>query len=232
MSHSITSKFEAALEVVLAPSSIPPAPESGVVFTGSSTPSSASSSSSSAPSAAVPCAAFWPGAAAAETLRPSQVLTVAADELDWLYENTDDETDPTCIQARAAIEGWLAELSPEHQFVIALQHAPTAWPEDLPACDEEDSYALVLHNVWPSGPRDLAYSTVEQQAARAHRRLEIGLERVGARALKANARRARWLFEDALRAYAEVRGRFPSVVPEASSGFSSSLSSSDFEAAL
>jgi hypothetical protein len=160
------------------------------------------------------------------------VLTVAADELDWLYENTDDETDPTCIQARAAIEGWLAELSPKHRFVIALQHDPTAWPEDLPACDDEDSYALVLHHVWPSGPRDLACSTVEEQAARARRRLEIGLEREGPRALKANARRARWLFEEALRAYAEARGRFPSVVPAASSGFSSSLSSSDFEAAL
>ena len=151
MSLPITAKSEAALEVVLTPSSIPPAPESG-----------------------------------AETLRPSQVLTVAAGELDWLYENTDDETDPICIQAQAAIEGWLAELSPRQRLAIALQHV----------------------------------------------RLEIGLEREGPRGLKAHARRARWLFEEALRAYAEVRGRLPSVVPEASSGFSSSLCSSDFEAAL
>jgi hypothetical protein len=228
MSHPITSKSEAALEVVLAPSSIPPAPQSGVVLTGSSTPSSSSSPTSSARSAAVPCAAFWPGAAAAETLRTSQVLTVAADELDWLYENTDDETDPSCIQARAAIEGWLSELSFEHQQVIALQHNPTAWPEDLLAGDDEDSYALVLHSAWPSGPRDRAYSTVDQQGTRARRRLEIGLERNGERGYRANVRNARWLFEDALRAYAEVRGCAASVVPEASRGFAASF---DLEAA-
>jgi hypothetical protein len=140
---------------------------------------------------------------------------VASAQVDWLYENTDDETDPLCIQARAAIEGWLAELSPEHRLAIALQHDPTAWPEHLPAREEEDSYALVLHHVWPSGPRDLAYSTVQEQAARARRRLEIGLERQGPRGMKARARRARWLFEEALRAYAEVRGRLPSVVPDA-----------------
>lgn len=221
LSLTLTSKSE----VVLVPSSIPPAPESGVVVCGTIAPRA-----SPQPTAPLPCAEFWPGGPAAETLRPSQVRTVAADEIDWLYENTDDETDPACIQARAAIERWLAELSPEHRLVIALKYAPTAWPEHLPACEEEDSYALVLHKVWPLAARDLAYYTLAEQAARARRRLEISLEREGPRGLKAHARRARWLFEEALRAYAEVRGSRPSVVPEASSGFSSSLSASDLEA--
>jgi hypothetical protein len=34
-------------------------------------------------------------------------------------------------------------------------------------------------------------------------------------------RRARWQFEEAVRAYAEVRGRVPSVVPQASAAFRS-----------
>ncbi len=222
---TISATSEATLEVVLAPSSIPPAPESGVVVCGT-----APTQASPAPTAAVPCAEVWPGASAAETLRPSQVLTVAADELDWLYEHTDDETDPICIQARAAIEGWLADLSPEHRLAITLHHDPTPWPEELPG-HEEDSFGLVLHLLWPSGPRD-SCCTPRKLELRARRRLEIRLEREGSRSLKALVRRARWLFEEAVRAYAEVRGRLPSVVPEASSGFSSSLSSSDFEATL
>jgi hypothetical protein len=148
-----------------------------------------------------------------EPLHASQVAAVAADEIDWLYENTDDETDPVCVQARSTIEAWLRELSPEHQLAIAFHHDPTPWPEDLPG-HEEDSFALVLHLLCPSTERDTRCSTPHQLALRARRRLEIGLEREGTRALHALIRRARWLFVDAVHAYVEVRGRAPSVVPE------------------
>ncbi len=155
-------------------------------------------------------------------LRASQVAAVAADEIDWLYENTDDETDPVCVQARSTIEASLRELSPEHQLAIGLHHDPTPWPEKLPG-HEEDSFALVLHLLRPSTERDLRSSTPHQLALRARRRLEITLEREGTRALHVLIRRARWLFSDALRAYAEVRGRVASVVPETSSSFASSF---------
>jgi hypothetical protein len=194
------------------PSSIPPAPQSGLVLLGT-----AAHSSSSTPSAP-PCAEFWPRAEAAPTLRASQVLSVAADEIDWLHENTDDETDPACVQARATIEAWLNELSPEHQLAIALHHDPMPWPEKLPG-HEEDSFALVLHLLCPSTERDMRCYTPEQLALRARRRLEIKLEREGTRSLPTLVRRARWLFSDALRAYAEARGRVASVVPETSSSF-------------
>jgi hypothetical protein len=206
------------------PSTIPPGPQSRVLLCG--TPSRSASSN---PSAAAPCATFWPRAEAAATVHASQVLSVAADEIDWLYENTDDETDPECVQARATIEAWLSELSPEHQLAIALHHDPMPWPEELRGSrrgepprtpgHEEDSFALVLHLLCPSTERDMLCYTPEQLALRAHRRLEIQLERDGTHALRTLIRRARWLFLDAVGAYAEVRGRVASVVPETSSSF-------------
>jgi hypothetical protein len=216
--HIAHSQVVVALEVVLSPSSIPPAPQSGVVVRGKATKSASPARSV----AAVPCAAFWPGAAEAATLHTSQVLAAAVDEIDWLYENTDDETDPTCIQARATIEGWLSELTTDHQLAIAAHHDPLPWPEDLPG-HEEDSYALVLHLLLPSEDRDLVCYTPGQLETRARRRLVLLVEHKGVRALTPLIRRARWLFEEAVREYAKVRGRAPSVVPEASASFSSSF---------
>jgi hypothetical protein len=163
-----------------------------------------------------------PTAERLDLLHASQVAAVAADEIDWLYENTDDETDPICVQARSTIEAWLRELSPEHQVAIALHHDPLPWPEEL-AGHEEDSFALVLHLLCPSTVRDMRCYTPQQLVLRARRRLEVRLEREGTRALHALIRRARWLFVDAVRAYAEVRGRVASVVPDTSSSFASSF---------
>jgi hypothetical protein len=112
------------------PSTIPPAPASGVFVIGRPATN---------PPPGLPCAEHWPGADATATLRPSQVLGVAGDEIDWLYENTDDETDPECIRARATIESWLGELSFEHQLTIALHHDATPWPEELRRSRRGDS---------------------------------------------------------------------------------------------
>jgi hypothetical protein len=183
------------------PSTIPPAPTSGVKLRAA-----IAGTDTSNPSTALPCATYWAGGAAAETLRPSQVLGVAADELDWLFEHTDDEADAVVVQARASIEAWMSELSDAHQAAIAAQHCPLAWPEELPG-HEEDSFALVLWLLSPSDRRSLRANTVEQLELRARRRLEIALEREGAGAIRALIRRARWLYEEAVRAYAEVRGR-------------------------
>jgi hypothetical protein len=214
---STTTIPNVALATVAAPASIPPAPQSGVFVTAKA--------SSARP--ALPCAAFWPGAAA-ETLRASQVLSVALDELDWLFENTDDECDPTCVQARAAIEGWLSELSPEQQQTIALHFDPTPWPEELPGC-EDDSYALAVYQRWPTDTRAVRVQTLEQVVLRAQRRVELVEERGGPGALRRLARSSRWLFEDAARAYAAVRGRVASVVPAASSGFRASLDAEELD---
>jgi hypothetical protein len=217
------------------PSTIPPAPTSGVKLRA------AIAGTTSNPSTALPCATYWAGGAAAAvtmrlgpqaqtTLRPSQVLSVAADELDWLFEHTDDEADAVVVQARASIEAWMSELSDAHQAAIAAQHCPLAWPEELPG-HEEDSFALVLWLLCPSDRRALRANTAEQLELRARRRLEIALEREGAGAIRALIRRARWLYEEAVRAYAEVRGRVPSVIPAGSTGFASSLDESCFEGA-
>jgi hypothetical protein len=146
-------------------------------------------------------------------------MSVAVDEIDWLYENTDDETDPECIQARATIEAWLGELSFEHQLTIALHHDATPWPEELRG-HKEDSFALVLHALCPSSPRDLkCHYTPRQLELRARRRLELWIECKGPRVIDRVIRRARWQFEEAVRAYTEIRGRVASVVPRASAAF-------------
>jgi hypothetical protein len=150
------------------------------------------------------------------------VLSAAADEIDWLYENTDDETDPACIRARATIESWLSELSFEHQLTIALHHDATPWPEELPG-HEEDSFALILQSLCPSTARDFQCYSPRQLELRARRRLELWIECKGPRVIDRVIRRARWQFEAAVRAYAEVRGRVPSVVPAGSTGFASSF---------
>jgi hypothetical protein len=160
-----------------------------------------------------------PPAERPELLRASQVASVAPDEIDWLYENTDGETDPVCVHARSTIEAWFRELSPEHQFAIALHHDPLPWPEEL-AGHEEDSFALVLHLLWPSMARDVRCSTPDQLARRAHRAAEqIANEQLcaavferGPRALRHLTRRAEWDFATALQAYAKTRGRAPSVL--------------------
>ena len=209
------------------PSTIPPAPTSGVKLRA------AIAGTTSNPSTALPCATYWAGGAAAAvtmrlgpqaqtTLRPSQVLSVAADELDWLFEHTDDEADAVVVQARASIEAWMSELSDAHQAAIAAQHCPLAWPEELPG-HEDDSFSLVLCILCPKGPRDRRFYTAAQLELRARRSLEILVEEGGPGAVRPLIRRARWLYEEAVRAYAEVRGRVPSVIPAGSTGFASSF---------
>ena len=225
--HSTLSTVAALLDSHSAatdPSKIPPAPASGVTLRAA-----VARTDSPHPSSALPCAAFWPSGEAAARLRLSQVLSAAADEIDWLYENTDDETDPECVQARATIEAWLGELSFEHQLTIALHHDPTPWPEELRGSrrgepprtpgHEEDSFALILHALCPSTARDFQCYSPRQLELRARRRLELWIECKGARVIDRVIRRARWQFEEAVRAYAEVRGRVPSVVPQASAAF-------------
>ena len=212
MNLSLITNTQAALSVVAAPSSIPPAPESGVVLTARA------STSSPARPAAPPCAQLWPAQAAA--LHASQVLDVAVDEIDWLYENTDDETDPVCVRARASIEGWLAELSPDHQAAIALHHDATPWPEDLPG-HEGDSFALALYVLLPTDERSLRFQSFELLCSRARSRVDVRIERDGQRGLRALIRSARWLYEDAVRAYAQARGRVAKVLPEGSAAFAS-----------
>ena len=216
LTHNTHSSVVAVLDshsAATQPSTIPPAPASGVTLRAA-----VARTDSPHPSSALPCASFWPGAAAEATLRPSQVLSAAIDEVDWLYENTDDETDPECVQARATIEAWLSELSFEHQLTIALHHDATPWPEELRG-HEEDSFALILHALWPSTARDFQCYSPRQLELRARRRLELWIECKGPRVIDHVIRRARWQFEEAVRAYAEVRGRIPSVVPQASAAF-------------
>jgi hypothetical protein len=210
------STFATSLDVARL-ETVPPAPASGVFASRRKT-----KKAPPAPTSAPPCAALWLGGTAAETLHPSQVLGVAADELDWVHEHTDDESDPAVIQARAAVEGWLSELSDVHQAAIIAQHCPVAWPEGF-AGHEDDSFALVLCLLCSKSDRSRRFYTPGQLELRARRSLAIVVEEKGQAGVRRLIRQARWLYEDAVRAYAEVRGRVPSVIPTGSTGFASSV---------
>jgi hypothetical protein len=211
--HSCSALKLDSFDVGSAPATIPPAPASGVFVVGRPTTKTPPRP---------PCAAFWLGGAAAETLHPSQILDVAADELDWVFEHTDDETDPAVVHARAAIESWLSGLSDTHRAAVTAHHSPVAWPEELPG-HEDDSFSLVLCILCPKGPRDRRFYTAAQLELRARRSLEILVDEEGPGAVRPLIRRARWLYEEAVRAYAEVRGRVPSVIPAGSTAFASSF---------
>ena len=210
------STFATSLDVARL-ETIPPAPASGVFVTRTAT-----KGAPSAPSSAPPCAALWLGGAAAETLHPSQVLGVALDEIDWVHEHTDDETDPAVIQARASVEGWLSELSDVQHAAITAHHSPVAWPEGFGE-HEDDSFALILCLLCSKSDRSRRFYTPGQLELRARRSFAITVEEKGQAGVRRLIRQARWLYEDAVRAYAEVRGRVPTVIPTGSTGFASSV---------
>jgi hypothetical protein len=190
----------------LSPSSIPPAPQSGVVLCGPP-----AHSSSSTPSATPPCAEFWPRAEAAPTLRASQVDHVAAEEIEFFF--TSDPDDGASVPARAVIASWIDELAPRDQEALALYYEPEPWPQSIldGGLDYSNGYALVLSRAsafaWrPNHRRQFAAEQIANEQLRA-----VVLER-GPRALRHLTRRAEWDFATALRAYAKTRGRAPSVL--------------------
>jgi hypothetical protein len=187
------------------PSTIPPAPQSGVVLC--ETPARSTSSSRSA---TPPCAEFWPRAEAVSALRASQADHVAAEEIEFFFTN--DSEDGASVQARAIIANWIAELATQHQEALALYYEPEPWPDSIldEGLDYASGYALVLSraaSAWrPNRRRRFAAEQIANEQLRA-----AVFER-GPRALRYLTRRAEWDFATALRAYAKTRGRAPSVL--------------------
>jgi hypothetical protein len=197
--------FNAASET-RSPSSIPPAPQSGVILCETS-----ARSASSAPSASPPCAEFWPRAETGATLRASQVDAVAAEEIEFFFTN--DSDDDASIQARAVIASWIAELAPGDKETLALYYEPEPWPQSIldEGFDYSSGYALVLSRAsafdWRSNRR--RHFAAEQIA---NEQLRAAVFERGPRALRHLTRRAEWDFATAVRAYAKTRGRAPSVL--------------------
>jgi len=144
-------------------------------------------------------------------LRASQVNQVAADEIAFFF--TCDSDDEASVQALAVIAGLIARLAPADQQALALYYEPEPWPESIleEGLDFANGYALVLSRasaaVWRrNGRRRYAAEQTSNEQLRA-----AVFER-GPRALRHLTRRAEWDFAAALRAYANTRGRAPSVV--------------------
>jgi hypothetical protein len=188
------------------PSTIPPAPESGVILCGTPV-----RSASSAPSAPPPCAELWPRADAAATLHASQVDYVAAEEVEFFFAS--DPEDRASIQARAVIASWIAELDPRDKEALALYYEPEPWPESIldEGLDYSSGYALVLSRASASAwrPHRRRRFAAEQMA---NEQLRAAVLERGPRALRHLTRRAEWDFAAALRAYSKTRGRAPSVL--------------------
>ena len=187
------------------PSTIPPAPESGVILCGTPV-----RSASSAPSAPPPCAELWPRADAASTLRASQVDHVAMEEIEFFFTSDPDDD---AAQARAVIASWIAELDPRDKEALALYYEPEPWPESIldEGLDYSSGYALVLSRASASAwrPNRRRRFAAEQMA---NEQLRAAVLERGPRALRHLTRRAEWDFAAALRAYSKTRGRAPSVL--------------------
>jgi hypothetical protein len=161
---------------------------------------------------------------AAATLRTSQVLSVAAEEIEFFFTN--DSDDSASVQARAVIASWIAELAPRDLEALSLYYEPEPWPESIrvEGLDYSSGYALVLSRAsayaWrPNRRRQFAAERIASEQLRA-----AVLER-GPRALRHLTRRAEWDFATALRAYAKSRGRAPSVLAGLDSASSASEAS-------
>jgi len=142
-------------------------------------------------------------------LRASQVRAVAAAEIEWFH--TTHETDAASVHARALIGEWIATLDDSEQEALALRHDPLPEPTFIRRhCGGSFALAVRLATTsrWrPDGrPRLGAERAVSGQLVNA-------VKHHGSGVLRGLARRADWTFAGALRAYAEARGRVPSVVP-------------------
>ena len=146
----------------------------------------------------------------AEELRASQLVNVAADEIAWFYTSYDNG--PSSLLARSTIEGWLATLDPAVRRTLALRFDVAPWPEDLQDEGLQSGFALAVSLVttakWnaKSGPRNGLHR-------RAGEHLEAAVRERGIEVMRDIGRRADWDFASAIRAYANARGRAPSVLP-------------------
>jgi hypothetical protein len=145
-----------------------------------------------------------------DELRASQLVSVAAEEIEWFFTSTD--TDGPALQARAIIEGWFCTLGSAEQRALALRFDPTPWPAALQAEGLESGYALALTLVstTPWRPESRPHCGPHRRASE---HLEAAVRERGISVMRAISRRADWDFASAVRAYAKARGRAPSVLP-------------------
>jgi hypothetical protein len=145
-------------------------------------------------------------------LRASQLANVAADEIEWFFTTTTTTDDGPAVQARATIADWLGELTTEEQRALALRYDPAPWPESLQASGLESGYALALSLV-STKPWRPSTRVHHEPHRRAGDHLETAVRERGLGVMRGIHRRASWDFASAVRAYANVRGRTPSVLP-------------------
>jgi hypothetical protein len=143
-------------------------------------------------------------------LRSSQLMNVASEEVEWFFTSTD--TDGPALQARAIIEGWFSTLEGAHQRALALRFDPAPWPEAMQAEGLDSGYALAVSLV-STTPWCPESRTHHEPHRRAGEHLEAAVRERSVSVMRWVSRRADWDFASALRAYARVRGRVPSVVP-------------------
>jgi hypothetical protein len=145
-----------------------------------------------------------------DELRASQLPGVAADEIAWFYTSYDHA--PSSRLARYTIAAWLSALDPAERRTLCLRFDVSPWAEDLKDEGLESGLALAVNLVstarWhaKSGPRSGPHD-------RARKHLETAIRSKGIGVMRDIGRRADWDFASAVRAYARVRGRSPSVLP-------------------
>jgi hypothetical protein len=141
----------------------------------------------------------------------SEVPEIAREELRWFFSRAPSEES---AQARARIASWLGQLPSFHRGAFALYFDPRPVPEAIRKHDPaiRTSFAFVLRMACAACP---SRGTVEEVERAMVARLEDEVLEQGTGILDELDYRAEEHFEEAFEAYVKVRGREPSMLPEA-----------------
>jgi len=143
-------------------------------------------------------------------LHASQVDAVARREIEWFF--TSAATDAASDGARARIYAWIHTLGRPEQETLALRYDPMPCPTSLEEHWGDGGFALGLSLAFagPWRPYGRPRHSLEREASD---QLEEAVKQHGPGVLDHIKCRAEWDLAAALGAYADARGRVPSVIP-------------------
>jgi hypothetical protein len=141
----------------------------------------------------------------------TDVARIAREELRWFFTSAPSEES---AEARAQIAAWLAQLPTFHRGAFALYFDPRPAPEAIRKHGPglQTSFAFVLRLACAASP---SRGTVEEVERAMTARLKDEVREHGTGILYELDFRAEQHFDEAFEAYVKVRGREPSMLPEA-----------------
>ena len=141
-------------------------------------------------------------------LEPGDLFVYAAEELDWLHSPAADR--PRHAARRAVLVGWLGRLSGLHRGILALAYDKRAFSRTIAGAIGFVSEALVVRTDCAAHPMQ---GTVEEAERVSVARLEALIREGKKKRLAALEHRAVERLDEAVEAFAKVRGNVADCVP-------------------